>query len=146
MGTQAHIYFITAESYSSVLRGDIDGFSAGCEGIMADLDKAWHAIHYLITGNTDDCLLSGGVQIPDVSEQFEAYSPEAIRLLYEQLSTTTLQQLMRKFDPELFNAKDIYPSGWDDSRRDYVEENLERFITTIRQAANAGKGIAVLLA
>jgi len=146
MGMQARIHSITPEAYASVLRGDLDGFNAGWEGIVADLDKSWHAIHFLITGNADSRLLNDGAQVPDVSEQFEVHSPAAVQALHAQFAPTTVQSLMAKFDPKLFNAKEIYPQRWDETwMREYLEENLERFLIAIRDAASAGKAIAVLL-
>ena len=53
MGMDAHVYLISSEAFSAAVRGDIETFSAGCEGIVADLDKAWHAIHDLVTGDRE---------------------------------------------------------------------------------------------
>jgi hypothetical protein len=147
MGLYAHIYLISLDAYSCVLSGDIAAIAAGdMEGMAADLDKAWHAIHYLVTGDCELTLLAGGVQMKDVSEHCEAHSPESIRALRLRLSSTSIPAMMANFDAEVFNAKEIYGGpGWDDSARDYIEKHLKTFISVIGQAAGQGKGILVVL-
>jgi hypothetical protein len=129
------------------LLGDYEGIGAGgVEGVAARLDKAWHAIHYLVTGDCEFTLLTGGVQMECVSEHCEAHSPESIRALHHQLSSTSIPAIMANFDAEVFNAKEIYGGpGWDNSARDYVEEHLETFVSVIGQAAEQDKGILVVI-
>jgi hypothetical protein len=141
----AHIYLISSDAYSAALRGDIEAFDAGCEGIVADLDKAWHAIHYLVTGDHELRFLVGGVQIQSVSEPFEAHSPESVMALHQQLSTTSSSTLMANFDPNVFNTHDIYSGPWDSTAAGYIKEHLASFISALRLAAIQGKGIAVFL-
>jgi hypothetical protein len=149
MSLLACIYLISLDAYSCVLRGDDAAIAAGdVEGIAAELDKAWHAIHYLVTGDSEKTLLSGGVQMKEVSEHCEAHSPEAIRALHHRLSSTSVPAIMANFDAEVFNAKEIYGGpGWDDSdwTRDYIEKHLRTFISVIGQAAGQNKGVLVVI-
>jgi hypothetical protein len=140
---------ISLDAYSCILRGDTLAIADdGVEAIESELDKAWHAIHYLVTGDSKKTLLSGGVQLKEVSEHCEAHSPEAIRALHHRLSSTSVPAIMANFDAEVFDAKDIYDGpGWDDSdwTRHYIEEHLKTFISVIGQAASQNKGILVLI-
>jgi Domain of unknown function (DUF1877) len=100
------------------------------------------------TGDSEKTLLSGGVQMKEVSEHCEAHSPEAIRALHHRLSSTSVPAIMANFDAEVFNAKEIYDGpGWDDSdwTRDYIEKHLRTFISVIGQAAGQNKGILVVI-
>lgn len=145
MGMCAHIYLISSDAYRAATRGDIEGFDTGDEGIVEDLDKAWHAIHYLVTGNDELRFLLEGVQIAAVAEPFEAHSPESIAELNRRLANTTASALMANFDADVFNARHIYSGLWDATAADYIEENLIRFISVVRRAAEQGKGMAVFL-
>lgn len=147
MGLSAHVYQISAVAYSSALRGDIEGFSAGCEvENVLDIDKAWHAIHYLITGDRELRFLVSGIPIlPPHSDTFEAHSPQSITALNKRLTVTSVEALMAKFDPAVFEALSIYPEGWDWSAADYIRENLSKFVARVRQVAERGKGIAVMI-
>jgi Domain of unknown function (DUF1877) len=149
MSLLASIRLMSLDAYSCVLRGDAAAIAAGdVEGTAARLDKAWHAIHYLVTGDSEKTLLSGGVQMNEVSEHCEAHSPESIRALHHRLSSTSVPAIMANFDAEVFNAKEIYGGpGWDDSdwTRDYIEKHLKTFISVIGQAAGQNKGILVVI-
>lgn len=145
MGMCAHIYLISSDAYAAALRGDIEAFDTGSQGIVADLDKAWHAIHYLVTGDRELRFLIGGVQIQSVSEPFEAHSPESIRALHKRLNATSISALMANFDAGVFNTHDIYSGPWDATAADYIKGHLASFIATVRLAADQGKGIAVFL-
>ncbi|MBK8545407.1 MAG: DUF1877 family protein [Caulobacteraceae bacterium] len=59
------MHLITGEAFSAASQGDLASFDA--EERRVDLDKAWHAISYLVTDDPDDQFLKGGVQLPDVS-------------------------------------------------------------------------------
>jgi hypothetical protein len=145
MGMCAHIYLISPEAYSAAARGDIEDFDTGQDGIVENLDKAWHAIHYLVTGDQELRFLLEGVQIDPVSEPFEAHSPQLIVTLSQRLASTSPAALMANFDPDKFNALHIYPGPWDVTAAAYIEGHLTRFFSVVRRAAEQGKGIAVFL-
>jgi len=150
MSQLASIYLMSLDAYSCVLRGDDAAIAAGDVEYVAELDKAWHAIHYLVTGDGDGeyTLLTGGVQMKGISEHCKAHSPDSIRALHHRLSSTSVPAIMANFDAEAFNAKEIYGGpGWDNSdwTRNYIEEHLKTFISVIGQAAGQNKGILVVI-
>jgi hypothetical protein len=146
MGVRATIYLISPDAYQAAVRQDLAAFDTDHE-IAADLDKGWHAIHYLVTGDHEFRFLIGGVQLEAVSEPCEAHSPESIAALNQRLAKTTAEVLMAKFDPELFNTHNIYQGPWNAAyKASYIHQHLTKFISVVRQAAEQGKGIFVVLA
>lgn len=144
MGVSCGLHLITAEAFSAALQGDLEGFDA--EEGRIDLDKAWHAISYLVTGDPDDDFLKGGVQLPEVSEHCEAHSPASIRELSAQLRAASVEPLLSGFNAEKFNNNEIYPGEWDEHGAQYIRPYLERFVGLVHRAADEGKGLLVVLA
>lgn len=146
MGLRANIHPITAESYDAAMRGDLGSFSPSEALDGADLDKTWHAIHYLLTGDTDLRFLLSGCDVAAYGGHVTAHSPQEVAALHTLMSSKTNEQIMTAFGAELFNELGIYPDGWDASAACYLAECLERFRRLIQRAANKGYGIAVTLA
>ena len=146
MGMAAYVHRITPDAFLAIRRGDEEGFAAGVSKAAADLDKTWHAIHFLLTGSSDLAFLAGGIQFPGVSEHFEAHSPEAVAKLSKQVEGASASTLLAKYDASDFNAREIYPGQWDQIGPDYIRPHLEQFLVVVREAAEMGDGIAVLLA
>lgn len=135
------------------------------QGEALDLDKAWHGLHYLLTGTAWEgtepagYLLMGGQQVGDDQEHdVFGYGPARI-LTPEQvaafsahvgtaLATAAVQQ---RFNPAEMTRLDIYPEVWD--RADEAENNLE-FLTEaaaelrgfLRRAAAQGQAVIIYMA
>ncbi|MDD3119482.1 MAG: YfbM family protein, partial [Victivallales bacterium] len=106
---------------------------------MIDIDKAWHGIHFLLTGTAWEgegplgFILNDGLPIGDIdvgygpARAFSAAETQAIGQALEAVSPATLRAA---YDPGKFAAMEIYPDIWDDE--DDAEENitylLEHFI------------------
>ena len=87
-------------------------------GEMISLDKAWHGLHFLLTGTADggrepaSFLLSGGEDLgDDDGDAFQArlLDPEQVRWFAEHLASLSTEELMRRFDPERMTKLRIYP-------------------------------------
>jgi len=83
------------------------------------LDKAWHGLHFLLTGADDGgpepaCyLLTGGEHLSDDDDvQARLLRPEQVRALAEYLATIDGDELTRRFDPERMMQLEIYPEIW----------------------------------
>jgi hypothetical protein len=144
MGVSCGLHLITAEAFSAVSRGDMEGFDT--EESRVDLDKAWHVISYLVTGDPDHDFLKGGVQLPDVSEHCEAHSPASIAELSNCLRQASAETLLSGFDADKFNASEIYPGDWDERGAQYVRPYLDRFVGLVHRAADEKKGMLVVIA
>ena len=141
----AGIYAVSAQAYAAALNGNSEAFvlSDSIPGI--DLDKAWHAIHYLLTGDTTLTLLLSGTQIVGVSEHSEVHAPENIAALHHRLSSILAAEIVQKFDPTEFNRLGIYPEGWTVPGASYIEQHLRVFIAMLERAADSGHGLFIVI-
>ena len=97
-----------------------------CEFIEAertstDLDKAWHGIHWLLTGSADGgdeplCyLLAGGEPVGDVDVGYgpaRALTSGQVASWDGALAQISREELARRFDPQAMLDADIYPETW----------------------------------
>lgn len=123
---------------------------------MLDLDKAWEAIYYLLTGRPISemehaqppmswCMLSG--HIID-EEQNLGYGPahyitaEQVQQLNKELDKITTDTLRKKYDGKKMNAAGVYPEVWEDSESiDYVMDYFEQLKEFYQVAAKEGKAV-----
>jgi hypothetical protein len=94
-----------------------------------DLDKAWHGIHYLLTGTANEgegpisYLLTGGESVGGVDVGYgpaRALSPAEVRDFQQALAGVTPEDLRARFNPVKMKALNIYPDIWD---RDPTEDD-----------------------
>lgn len=127
--------------------------------VESDLDKAWHGIHYLLTG-TDwegeepSCyLLKGGQEIGDIDV---GYGParglrhKQVKEFCEVLKSVNVEELRKRFDGEKMMKLDIYPTIWDrDPKEDdtlgYLVEYFHILRSFVERAVERGKGLIVYL-
>ena len=128
------------------MRGDLALFAPSETLKGTDLDKAWHAIHYLVTGDSELRFLLTGHDIAEFGGHLEAHSPTDIVALRARLSAKTDDEILSAFDAPLFNELGIYSGPWDASARDYIAEWLQRFRVVVERAADNECGLAVMLA
>jgi len=129
------------------------------EGVMVDVDKAWHGIHYLLTGSAWqgepplDFLVNGGREVgsEDVgygtARVFTASETRAIAGAVDRLSD---DELRSRFSPDDMMAKEIYPEIWDrdpddDDTLGYLIEHLGTLRETVATAVRNGHGLIVLV-
>lgn len=88
------------------------------EGEMIGLDKAWHGLHFLLTGTGDGgrepaCfVLSGGEDLGDDDDdafQARLLDAEQVRWFAEHLASLSTEELTRRFDPDRMTKLRIYP-------------------------------------
>ena len=127
-------------------------------GEMLGLDKAWHGLHFLLTGTAEGgrepaCfLLGGGEELGDDDDDaFQAHllDAEQVRWFGEHLASLSTEELARRFDPDRMTKLRIYPDViWrrpeeDDEPRGYLLGafgDLREFV-----AAAAARGDAVVV-
>jgi len=125
----------------------------------SDLDKAWHGLHYLLTGSDWggdpplNFLVAGGYLVGDIDVGYGPArvfrSAEVVRIR-DALRGIQPDDLRERYDPKAMMEQDIYPTIWDRDPKDddalgYLMEYfavLQRFIS---DAASKGLGIVVAL-
>jgi len=141
---------------SALIYGDLDDDDADMPEPELDLDKSWHAIHYLLTGTAwevgDDpagAAILGGVEVGEDDGYGPArlLHPEAVRAVSTALDALTIETLRARFKADAMAAAEIYPEGWTGDAGafdDYLAPHFAGLRDFYRTAAANGQ--AVLLA
>jgi hypothetical protein len=122
-----------------------------------DLDKAWHGIHYLLTGTAYEgkgpasYLLMGGEAVGDVDVGYgpaRALDPAAVHDFQKALAGLTTEALRARFNPAEMKALEIYPDIWDrdpaeDDTLQYCLEYFETLRTFVGIAASKNQGLLI---
>jgi len=117
-----------------------------------DLDKAWHGIHYLLTGTQWggepplSLAVIGGVEIgPDVGYGPARYlTPAQVAAVAAALAPLTNADLAARYDPKDMDAKKIYPTGWASSSAEslkYLQHNFADLQALYVEAARRADGV-----
>jgi hypothetical protein len=129
------------------------------EGITTDLDKAWHGIHYLLTGTAwegappHNFLLCGGREIPGTDL---GYGPARVLMADETREASVAldalgdDELRSRFDPTAMVAMKIYPDIWtrppeEDDTLGYLVEYVQTLRGFLHQAVDARVGLVLFL-
>ena len=121
------------------------------------LHKAWHAIHFLLTGSADEAplpqgyLLEGGQDLgepdPDgLDAQPRLLSPEEVKEFADVLQPLDEQELRRRFDHAAMRDADVYSIGpHEEEELDFVAQFLEELRSFVSDTAAAGHGVVIAL-
>jgi Domain of unknown function (DUF1877) len=122
-----------------------------------DLDKAWHGIHYLLTGTAYEgdgpisYLLTGGEAVGDIDVGYgpaRALTPAQVDDFHQALVNLTAEDLRARFNPAEMKALEIYPDIWDrDPAEDDTLEYCLEYFKTLRNFVDmaASKQQALLI-
>ena len=129
------------------------------EGELADLDKAWHGIHFLLTRSAGDgapplnFLLAGGEEV--VGEEVGYCAPRAYRAsqvteIEAALARVSDDELRQRFEPLAMMQASVYPEIWDrpvaeDDSLGYLMEYSAVLRTALRTLATRSYGMFVAL-
>lgn len=120
-----------------------------------DLDKAWHAIHFLLTGSPSETIfplgfiLGGGFQLGgDDYDDVRYFTPEQVAIISSSLAEHPVEALLARYDGRAMGAADIYPSIWarpdeDSWATGYIRENYCGMASYISGLASRGCGMIV---
>jgi Domain of unknown function (DUF1877) len=136
MSLIGHVYLLPEARIQALLVdptlvvGTIDGaYNEPGQGFV-DLDKAWQALHYLLTGMARDgegplaFLLKGGTPLGDEDLGYgpaRAFRPLEVAAIADALANVSQRTLMPRFDLKKFEKLEIYPGRWSEVnlRSDY---------------------------
>ena len=145
------------EGIYAILEPEEDSDGAVVSGDdMIDLDKSWHALHFLFTGTAwegelpGSFLVLGGTEVGDLdvgygpARYFDVPTTAQIDLFLQSLDEAMLKSL---FDQEKMLDLDIYPEIWDEDNVDEVWEYVGEYLTILRDfvRATAASGKALLV-
>jgi Domain of unknown function (DUF1877) len=122
----------------------------------AHLEKAWHGLHYLLTGTAGESglplgfLLEGG---REVGEDLgygspRLFEPGEVQQMNAALAPINDDELWNRFDPDAMEAENVYPGIWDEDEEELREEYVTYFNElkqVVDQAATHGMGLLVIL-
>lgn len=120
MGMVANLYAVD-ERQAGVLRNDpMRIFTLDADTL--DLDKAWHGIHYLLTGSVWegdaplDFLLHGGEPLADEEDDPvpRLLDPDELRQTDAALAQVDADLLRRRYDGHAMRQQGVYPDIWDE--------------------------------
>ena len=119
-----------------------------------DLDKAWHGLHWLLTGATaptdelESSAIYGGEPVGEDlgNGPGRLIATGQVRRLSPRLAKMPLQSLRARADPVAMNKADVYPGGWVDADFDVVlAPAFRRLRVFYRAAAESDEAVIQLL-
>jgi len=123
-----------------------------------DVDKCWHAIHYLLTGQPlggDEPYSLAVLGGEDLGEDLgygpaRFLTPEQVEDVAATLRTVGVDELANRYAPEEMELAEIYPGViWvkdSENALEYVLENYERLVEFYSAAAERGDGMILWIA
>lgn len=124
-----------------------------------DLDKAWHGIHFMLTGTAWEgepplnFLMQGGTVIGEVEVGYgpaRGMTAAEVQTVAEALAGIDEAFMRARFDPAQMTQLDIYPGIWDrdpaeDDSLGYCLEYFGALRTFVMRAAERGAGLIISL-
>lgn len=142
--------FADPEAVSSVLYEK-------CSEEVVDLDKAWHAIHFMLTGQQyggTPPLSNAVFGVEPIGEEDVGYGPalgtsaDVAKQIATALSAISDQEFAARFDPEALNSAGIYPQIWDEGAEvlnDYIMPNFLALRGFYQKAAENGLAVITFI-
>jgi hypothetical protein len=122
-------------------------------GHSVELEKAWHGLHYLLTGTASEghtllgFLIEGGQPLGD-DDGFgppRLFYPAEVAQIHAALSAISDEQFWSRFDADVMTEKGIYPGVWDEPEDDLREEYVMYFLQLKELIALAARDKQALL-
>ncbi|OGF66391.1 MAG: hypothetical protein A2Y62_12525 [Candidatus Fischerbacteria bacterium RBG_13_37_8] len=137
------IFFIIGLIYSLV-KGSLTITFIGSQGKIPrneileglNLDKTWHALHYLLSGNSEadetplGKLIMGGKEIGEDLGYGPAHylTSDEVKKCSDALQKISSNEIKHRFDPNTLQKADIYPNIWNEElTKEHLDYLLEYF-------------------
>ena len=145
------------EQLAKMYSGNGDAKSA--EGVYSklDLEKAWHGLHYVLTGSVEiepgaSALGKAVLGGTEIGEDFSGYgaaryfAPAEVGEVAEALAASDENEVMERFDPQRMTSLQVYPFGWDEpDDREWLLQSLRELRSFFGDAAANGRAIVTCL-
>lgn len=108
---------------------------------VVDLDKAWHGIHFLLTGTAWDAetvlglAILGGIPLEDTDIGYgpvRLLEPDQVEAVAAALAGVDDEALRERFDPAELAKADIYPDIWAEGQS-VLEDFLLPYLGELRE-------------
>lgn len=117
------------------------------------IDKAWYALHWLLTGTAEaaepplNFIIAGGAEIGDVDVGYgaaRAFTSDQVREIQQTLAALPTHELLSRYDGPAMH--DLYPEGWDRPERRqqdlaFLASHYEALTAFVARAADRGSGL-----
>ncbi|MBX7222555.1 MAG: YfbM family protein [Blastocatellia bacterium] len=121
-----------------------------------DIDKAWHGIHFLLTGSQWEgpeplCnVVLGGRSIGEVEVGYgpaRGLTVDEVQAVSKALQAIPKEDFAQRFQPADLTANDIYPGIWDEGAEalDYLVENYVQLRKFFQTAAKKNEAVIVYI-
>lgn len=114
------------------------------------IEKAWHGLHYLLTGSPTDtapplgAAILGGQEVgEDLGYGPARYlTPAEVAAVADALDQVTHADLDARYDPSIMDQQKIYPGHWDDpDSADWMIDTFDEVKAYYAQARERGYGM-----
>jgi len=154
------MFYATSSADASTFQKDASKLMAflsqtNHEGAL-DIDKAWHGIHYLLTGSANatrgpaSLAILGGKEIGvDLGYgPARLLSPSQVKEVAALLKQETVEKLRGRYAPKSMKKLEIYPDIWvrdGNEARDYLLDYYQKLVRFYEEAALAGQAVIITL-
>lgn len=118
-----------------------------------DVDKAWHALHFWLTGTAWqgtpplNFIAMGGQPIGTTDIGYgpaRALRATEVVLLHRALDALPPELLVKRLDAATMKALEIYPGGWDEpGDLTYYATAYEELRALVRRGSETGRGLLI---
>ncbi|GAA2463097.1 YfbM family protein [Streptomyces lavendulocolor] len=141
---QAHV--------NELIEAELDARPEVSEARCHDIDKAWHALDFLLRRvDFPVDIVHGEEEVPGVEDwgygRPRLLSPERVRAAAERLTATPHESLVEGVHPADLAEADIYPTiVWERGESlDYVTSHYQALVPFFQAAADAGDAMLIWL-
>ncbi len=127
------------------------------EGLQSDIDKAWHGIHFLLTGSAWEgeeplnFIVAGGEVIEESDTGYgpnRVFTSQQVKQIDNALQVISKEEIESRFDQKKMMDEDIYQNIWDRSKEEddtlgYISECFVAMKQCIHSFASKNMGIVV---
>jgi len=120
---------------------------------LLGIDKAWHGLHYLLTGSVwegDEPLRSVVLGGEEVGEDVGCgparfLDVDHVKEICAVLAEVDIESLTQRYDAQAMNDAEIYPPNWGDEDCDWLIEAFEKVLNFYSEAASRGQCVVLFL-
>ena len=127
----------------------VGGNGVGEMGKFFSLDKAWHALHFMLNGHPSegtgplfDAILGGTEIGEDMGYDPRVLTPDEVRAVAVALNKVDRTELKKKFNPKAFKKNDIYIGDWDFKE---LNARLKELTTFFEEASENGNAMLLII-